>query len=88
MTEFEALGRYTHYREMAEAHATGMATALDGLRELVDQSERCIDKFNVERALALLLVVERSCGHLKEFIEKANSAAPICGRPPIGRSVA
>ncbi|HOT30155.1 MAG TPA: hypothetical protein PLU72_18400 [Candidatus Ozemobacteraceae bacterium] len=88
MTEFEALGRYTHYREMAEAHATGMATALDGLRDLVEQSKRCIDRFNTERALALLLVVERSCGHLKESIAKANSAAPICGRPLIGRSIA
>lgn len=88
MTEFEALGRYTHYREMAEAHATGMMTGLDGLKDLIGQSEREIDNFNIDRALALLLMVERSCDHLKDFIEKANAAAQICGRPLIGRSIA
>jgi len=88
MTEFEALGRYTHYREMAEVHATGMMTGLDGLKDLIGQSERRIDNFNIDRALALLLMVERSCDHLKGFIEKANTAAPICGRPLIGRSIA
>lgn len=88
MTEFEALGRYTHYREMAEAHAAGMLTGLDGLKDLIGQSEHNIANFNIDRALALLLMVERSCDHLKGFIEKADAAARICGRPPISRSIA
>ncbi|HNW37162.1 MAG TPA: hypothetical protein PKM25_19630 [Candidatus Ozemobacteraceae bacterium] len=88
MTEFEALGRYTHYREMAEAHATGMLTGLDGLKDLIRQTERDLDNFNVDRALALLLVVKQSCGYLMDFIEKENTAAQICGRQPISRSIA
>lgn len=87
-SDFEALGRYTHYKELAEAHMTGMATGLDGIKDLIERSERCIDAFNLDRMLSLLVLVGRSCEHLKPLIAKANEAAQICGRPMIGRSLA
>lgn len=80
MTEFEALGKYTFYRELAEAHLTCVKVCGEVMQDMIDRGKVGLLAIDTATTLRLLEQARKAREHYQRFAALANSAARVCGR--------
>jgi hypothetical protein len=89
MSEYEALGRYTAFKEKAEALARERNHALSELKRLIsaamggESGHLYAYKFETAKAEELLSRSVRLHHEMMQAIGQANDAAAECGKQPL-----
>jgi len=87
-SEFEALGKYTFYRELAEAHLTCVKVCGEVMQEMLDRAKT--GAFSVDPASAQRLFdkARQAREQYLRFAALANASAKVCGREPLSMQTA
>lgn len=81
--QFEALGKYTFYRELAEAHLTCVKICGEVMQEMLERARNGAFSVDPVSAQNLFDKARLAREHYQRFAAMANEAAKVCGREPL-----